>query len=38
MNCGLIFTLNDLSELKATLVGLKDHGYLKIVKVEDCVV
>ncbi len=33
MNCGLIFTLNDLSELKATLVRLKDYGYLKIVRV-----
>jgi hypothetical protein len=33
MNCGLIFTLNDLSELKAIVVGLKDYGYLKIVRV-----
>jgi hypothetical protein len=30
MNYGMIFILNDLSELKVTLVGLKDHGYLKI--------
>jgi hypothetical protein len=27
-----------LSELKATLVGLKDYGYLKIVRVKDCAV
>ncbi len=33
MNCGLIFTLNDLSELKATLVRLKDYGYLKMERV-----
>jgi hypothetical protein len=33
MNCGLIFILNDLSELKVILVGLKDYGYLKIARV-----
>jgi hypothetical protein len=30
-NYGMIFILNYLSELKVTLVGLKDYGYLKIV-------
>jgi len=33
MNCGLIFTLNVLKELKATLVVLKYYEYLKIVRV-----
>jgi hypothetical protein len=31
MNYEMIFILNDLSELKVTLVGLKDYEYLKII-------